>query len=225
MNKLLKKLYILVFLIVITLVIIFFIFSKIHEIEVTHNDLKEDDVTISNEEKDESANLLIPDAAKRAKELNERIREDLKARHEWETNNPEEHKAAQTFHLSKLMELSKLQLQDIELHGLVIDQHGSPLTDLQIEYSGTDAVFASGSGKSSIKTDSNGQFFIGNVKGQYLYIKKPSRLGFHFPEDIYLGDNRKSIWSKYTKDSPYIINAWKVDKYPKITQGDEFLRL
>lgn len=112
-----------------------------------------------------------------------------------------------------LVELSERMLKKIKFFGRVVDQNGNGIQNLSIRSSGTNSTFAQGSSDGYTTTDSEGYFSIFDAKGKSLYLYQSSRVGYEFPEGKYLNIQK---WAAHDANNPYIVNAWKVEKYPRL---------
>ena len=116
-------------------------------------------------------------------------------------------------YLQPLVTASETLLADIHFNGRVIDQYGDPVAHHKIIYNTVGALYAEGSGPGETITDEEGLFIIDNARARTLYIEVGAKHGYQFPIPQYLDYN---VFQKTTSDDPYIVNAWKIDRYPNI---------
>lgn len=122
----------------------------------------------------------------------------------------------------RYVELAKTQIHDIKFWGRIIDQYGEPVVGAAIKYSGGGYVYATGSPQEETKTDASGNFLI-SAQGRTLHINKPVKTGYQFQIPPVFNKRRKPSWTNYSELNPYIINAWKIDRYPEVIQDEQFL--
>lgn len=116
--------------------------------------------------------------------------------------------------------LAKDSVQDISFSGKIVDQHDEPVPNVMIEYIGSRSILASGSGPGQIVSGDDGRFTISDAKGEGLRIIKLSKLGYQFPNMETLdmprdGAEPGTTWDMFTYDSPYLVEAWNIERYPK----------
>ena len=164
---------------------------------------------------------LIEGTEKRLSEYNEWNEQSQLERKKTDTASTE-YKEKEKAHYSRLIELSKFEIHDIEFHGRVIDQYESPVAGVQIHYIGNRSVLAAGSGEGRIFTDENGAFVI-KAKGKALVIHEMKKLGYELPKRQRFsnsgGHQTDLSWRSFTSANPYIVNAWKVESYEQIKKG------
>lgn len=110
-------------------------------------------------------------------------------------------------------------LPTLRLYGRIIDQFENGVPDASIDYVGTSTYFSQASGGGKTTTDSRGNFIIRDVRGGGLVINSPIKPGYQFSGSSRLSG---SIIGNNNPKDPYIINAWKVDRYPRIKKGSSF---
>ena len=168
---------------------------------------------------------LIEDTEKHLTEYNEWNQQSQLERKKTDTTSTK-YKEKEKAHYSRLIELSKFEIHDIEFHGKIIDQYGSPVAGVQVHYIGNRSVSAAGSGEGRLFTDENGAFVI-NTKGKALVIHEMKKLGYELPKRQRFsnsgGHQTDLSWRSFTSANPYIVNAWKVESYPDIKKGKPFL--
>ena len=164
---------------------------------------------------------LIEDTEKHLTEYNEWNQQSQLERKKTDTTSTK-YKEKEKAHYSRLIELSKFEIHDIEFHGRVIDQYESPVAGVQIHYIGNRSVLAAGSGEGRIFTDENGAFVI-KAKGKALVIHEMKKLGYELPKRQRFsnsgGHQTDLSWRSFTSANPYIVNAWKVESYEQIKKG------
>lgn len=123
---------------------------------------------------------------------------------------------------SKLSAASDAMVMNVEFHGKVVDQFGSPVTGMKVTYEAGGSPYTKGSGIGSVMTEEDGSFVIANVKAYLLNI-------WEFEKDNYEARGRVSFrgfiqgggdgigsWDDYTKEKPYIFHASKIEKYARV---------
>ncbi|WP_303909412.1 hypothetical protein [Thiohalomonas denitrificans] len=134
----------------------------------------------------------------------------------------------------KMLQMATDRNLPITMYGKVVDQYGKPVVgarvNLDIAGGGT---FAPGTGLTSYVTDSEGKFKV-EASGQdvgILSIKHPKLATIVFETgDVSLDLDavgkygKKSSWRTYnTPDNPYIIKAWRVERFEDVEYGSGYL--
>jgi len=118
--------------------------------------------------------------------------------------------------LAPLKAITDKQIKEVNFYGRVVDQYGNGVPYLKFRYSGTRSALSKGSGQNYTTTDENGFFSIHDARGKSLRIDQASKVGYQFPEQQYLWPEE---WRRHYINNPYIIKAWKVEKYPPTKSG------
>ncbi len=109
----------------------------------------------------------------------------------------------------------------------VIDQHGQPVPDVEtdVRHGGNSFLFGSNSGWAKYISDSDGMISI-KVDSRQISFDRMARQGYsiNLPKILFeyyktrpygmpgQGDLWQPDFEKYSKQSPFIISAWKIDK-------------
>lgn len=122
---------------------------------------------------------------------------------------------------------TKAGKMDITLYGKVIDQNGSPVSGVKVDYYIVGAYLAKGSGSGFAITDNQG-IFKATGSGSKIFVKN-----FIAPEIEYksltpslsnIGEkyNRNGIldWDKYTVDTPKTYKVWRNETYENVARGN-----
>lgn len=146
-----------------------------------------------------------PEEEKKKQEILEELRKD-----------PEFHSSIEKY-FEPLVTFSETLLADINFYGQVVDQYGDPVANHKIIYNTVGAIYAEGTGPGETMTDENGRFLVSGVRARTLYIESAKKNGYQFPIPKYL---KHEVFLNATENNPYIIHAWKIDRYPNINQGN-----
>jgi len=162
---------------------------------------------------------LIPNAEEIVGEFNKNNQEKQARRKEFLENQPDNYQEIEDKHYKNLIGLSKSQIREITFHGEIIDQFGEPVPEVEISYTGHRSTFATGSGIGIFKSNKDGIFTI-NAKGKAMSINSYRKIGYQFPKRQHFKSHRSrdgqfSSWREFTEDTPYIVRAWKIDRYPE----------
>ena len=166
-----------------------------------------------------SVDLPLPNEEEYTKQFNDFFKENYSEKVEDSAEEIAEYEALEIFFKSA----AKKAIKNIEFYGKIIDQHGAPVSGVTIDYSGSGNILASGSGPGVVQSDANGIFVINDVKANSLKIKKFSQSGYQFSKSDLRrfahakeGIKPETTWGNYTKNNPYIIKAWKFERFPKV---------
>lgn len=136
--------------------------------------------------------------------------------------------------IQKAAQLAESANLSIEFVGKVIDQNSMPIANATISYSTMGLWNMTKGSRGSVTTDQSGIFAI-SAQGNKLFIQMPEhpniaeasvpslneevsleprkRLQFEPGKGIYNGSEG---WGGYTKNNPYTIKVWVVDKYENV---------
>ena len=143
-------------------------------------------------------------------------------------------------HWSLMSKIAQGQLKPVTFVGRVIDQVGNPVVGAKMFVDAGGNYLAAGSGTRFITTDENGFFEVADLKGTDLalgdgkkdgyeiHVKTP--LGAREGEELvwphfyaYKAYNNALLWEDYTHEHPYVIKAWKVEKYAQVASSEDDL--
>lgn len=120
-------------------------------------------------------------------------------------------------------------ISDINFYAKIIDQYGEPVTGVIVEYKATSEFLAVGTGFGETVSDNDGYFNTVGSKGTGLSIRKFIKPGYQFTGiqnfDNYLRFENSILWENYTKEKPYIFNAWKIENKPSVVESKNKLFL
>jgi hypothetical protein len=143
--------------------------------------------------------------------------------------------------LKRQYQIAMSSLPSILFYGRVVDQHGQPVANASVGYTGTNAYLSAGGGFGGVTTDEEGYFVI-NTTGATLNLggvghpdieyshEQDSGAGRGIPQSstkitkrFLSGEDNAGIydnWQKYTeKENAYIIQAWRLGKYEGAKKG------
>lgn len=117
-------------------------------------------------------------------------------------------------------------IEDIEFHGVVVDQYGNPVEGVAVRFDASGYFLGAGAGMGARRTDSGGRFVI-ETEGGAVTIR-----GFEHPQLDKLklptpqGEMRNTVatfrshqrqaggdeylWRDYTKDNPFVFHVWRI---------------
>lgn len=165
------------------------------------------------------------------KTVNERLAMKQSWIAEAEAAETPEKRAKEAAHWSKMTRAAESQIEAIKFVGRVIDQDGRPVVGATVTMEGGSNFLASGSGVFRASTDQDGFFIVEGVKGLFLGIGSVTKDGYDVDVSLrgsdgkYLGppllysykESRSAlVWTDYTYEHPYVIKAWRVDRYAKV---------
>lgn len=132
-------------------------------------------------------------------------------------------------------------LPDIAFYGRVIDQHGQPVKNARVGYTGENAYLSTGGGRGYAYTDEDGYFMI-DTTGAALELsgiahpqvdsvsfETPDRLvnDIKSPKEItvrFVSHNKSDAKLNYNdfsdKSKAYIVHAWRLSEYEGALSGD-----
>lgn len=112
--------------------------------------------------------------------------------------------------------------RSIQLYGRVLDQHGHPVEDVEVEYHASGSFLSSGTGVDRVRTNSKGNFVIRGARGLKLSVDGLYKPGYAFkfadgrgrwfnqpPFDPTIPDAED--WNVYSALSPYQYRVWKIE--------------
>ena len=173
----------------------------------------------------ETVDLPLPDEKAYTKKVNQWILEKKLAHEIAKKNKTAEKKAREEEFVSRIISSAKGSIKDIHFYGKIIDQYGEPVPGVLVKYKAISRYLAVGTGFGETTSDGEGRFNTKGAEGAGLSIREFIKEGYQFP-GILEFDNFQLfedsvLWKDFTKDKPYVVKAWKVDRYAKLNVGDE----
>jgi len=131
-------------------------------------------------------------------------------------------------------------LPDIAFYGRVIDQHGQPVKNASVGYTGENAYLSTGGGMGSVNTDDDGYFVINtsgaalelsgvghpeidyvSYQSPYASIRSTRNMKEYTVRFVQHDDNRYALnWRNYTdKSKAYLIKVWRFEEYKGALKG------
>jgi hypothetical protein len=124
-----------------------------------------------------------------------------------------------------LVPFAKSQIHKIQFVGRIIDQNGLPVQGASVEMAGGSNYLASGSGAFHVSTDQDGFFTVEKAKGSSLALGSAKKAGYdihvkvadEYPHFYNFKESDEALlWADYTREHPYVIKAYKVEKYAQV---------
>ena len=114
----------------------------------------------------------------------------------------------------------KGNLPDVLFYGRVVDQNLEGVEGVSIRFYARNAWTSSGENQGVTKTDKFGNYIVSGIRGTELDIIFEDKFGYQFPEILNFS---RDEWEIRGASNPYVSNAWKVDRYPKVIFGNKFV--
>lgn len=113
--------------------------------------------------------------------------------------------------------------RSIRLYGRVVDQHGQPVEDVEVDYAAVGSFLANGTGHDRVRTDAKGGFVIRGARGVRLVIDGLYKPGYAFKFADGRGrwfeqpsaDPKAEDWHIYSARNPYTYRIWKISDLTK----------
>jgi hypothetical protein len=137
--------------------------------------------------------------------------------------------ARETASWDRAMAMAQSVIADIRFYGRVLDQHGTPVAGVEVEYHASGTYLARGTGTGRVHTDNDGRFSIVAAKGTGLSISPLRKPGYEFryPDGKgqnfvnQAGDIRGSeLWHDTSNANPYTYRLWKVESTDQVIRGE-----
>lgn len=136
-----------------------------------------------------------------------------------------EHKERVKAHWELIGKVAEGQVRRIDFVGRIVDQYGEPIRDAKVGFEAGGNFLSAGSGGRYVHTDNDGYFIAEDVKGESLALAMAEKDGY----DINIKSNGSYphfyaikkfpdslLWKDYTRENPYVIRAYRVEKYAKV---------